>query len=276
MEIKGAVLAFVDVAPELTGDYNRWYDLDHLPTHISRPEVIAGRRYVADKALKALRRNVGMESLQDGKGAYFTTYLTSTTDFDSYRVSGRELDRGLNRAGRMWRQGYVPYAGNYRVTGTYAAEGILVAPEAVPHLGHRGVVVIIGDAKDVGAAKAWWEGTGLPAALAVDGVHGAVAFAGYAEEEAGPARLHAAGRGRSRRRGAQRRPRRRSRPARRRLDSAGNGPAPRRPPLRIRLRFLAWAVRLLRSTVVGEGRPLGAHAPAARALSQSLPEEAFA
>ena len=173
MEIKGAVLAFVDVAPELTGDYNRWYDLDHLPTHISRPEVIAGRR------------NVGMESLQDGKGAYFTTYLTSTTDFDSYRVSGRELDRGLNRAGRMWRQGYVPYAGNYRVTGTYAAEGILVAPEAVPHLGHRGVVVIIGDAKDVGAAKAWWEGTGLPAALAVDGVHGAVAFAGYAEEEAG-------------------------------------------------------------------------------------------
>ena len=32
MEIKGAVLAFVDVAPELTGDYNRWYDLDHLPT----------------------------------------------------------------------------------------------------------------------------------------------------------------------------------------------------------------------------------------------------
>ena len=185
MEIKGAVLAFVDVAPELTGDYNRWYDLDHLPTHISRPEVIAGRRYVADKALKALRRNVGMESLQDGKGAYFTTYLTNTTDFDSYRVSGRELDRGLNRAGRMWRQGYVPYAGNYRVTGTYAAEGILVAPEAVPHLGHRGVVVIIGDAKDIGAAKAWWEGTGLPAALAVDGVHGAVAFAGYAEEEAG-------------------------------------------------------------------------------------------
>ena len=185
MEIKGAVLAFVDVAPELTGDYNRWYDLDHLPTHISRPEVIAGRRYVADKALKALRRNIGMEALQNGEGAYFTTYLTNTTAFDDYRVSGRELDRGLNRAGRMWRQGFVPYAGYYRVTGTFAAEDVPVVPEAIPHLGHRGIVVIMGDAKDTDAAKAWWEDTGLPGALAVDGIHGAIAFEADAAEEAG-------------------------------------------------------------------------------------------
>ena len=185
MEIKGAVLAFVDVAPELTEDYNRWYDLDHLPTHISRPEVIAGRRYVADKELKALRRNVGMEALRNGEGAYFTTYLTNTTAFDDYRVSGRELDRGLNRAGRMWRQGFVPYAGYYRVTGTYAAEDIPVVPEAIPHLGHRGIVVVIGDAKDVDAAKSWWEGAGLPGALAVESVHGAIAFEADAAEEAG-------------------------------------------------------------------------------------------
>ena len=186
MEIKGAVLAFVDIAPEFTEEYNRWYDLDHLPTHTSRPEVIAGRRYVATKELLALRRNVGMESMEDGKGAYFTTYLTNTTDFDSYRVSGKELDRSLNRSGRMWRKGFVPYSGSYAVTGAFAADGIAVAPEAIAHLAHRGVVAIIGDSKGTpGVAKGWWEKTGLPAALAIDGVHGAVAFESKAETEAG-------------------------------------------------------------------------------------------
>ena len=184
MEIKGAVLAFVDVAPELTEDYNRWYDLDHLPTHTSRPEVIAGRRYVATEELKALRRNVGLEALQDGKGAYFTTYMTNTINFDSYGVLGKELDRRLNKQGRMWRQGYVPYAGYYRLTGTFAAQGLPLAPAAIPYLAHRGIVIIIGDSESE-VAKPGGEEVGLPAALAIDGIHGAISFESAAETEPG-------------------------------------------------------------------------------------------
>jgi len=54
MEINGIQLVFLDMPAEYTEDYNRWYDLDHMPEHVSKADVIMGRRYVADRSLRDL------------------------------------------------------------------------------------------------------------------------------------------------------------------------------------------------------------------------------
>jgi hypothetical protein len=34
MEMQGVLLALLDMPAELTEEYNRWYDLDHMPEQV--------------------------------------------------------------------------------------------------------------------------------------------------------------------------------------------------------------------------------------------------
>ena len=54
MQLHGIMLALLDIPPELTEEYNRWYDLDHLPEHVSKADVAMARRYVAPRDLHGL------------------------------------------------------------------------------------------------------------------------------------------------------------------------------------------------------------------------------
>ena len=54
MQLHGIMLAMLDIPPELTEEYNRWYDLDHLPEHVSKADVAMARRYVAPRDLQGL------------------------------------------------------------------------------------------------------------------------------------------------------------------------------------------------------------------------------
>ncbi len=47
MELTGIWLSFLDVPAEYTAEFNRWYDLDHMPSHVARPDIVSGHRYVA-------------------------------------------------------------------------------------------------------------------------------------------------------------------------------------------------------------------------------------
>ena len=44
MEINGMMLAMLDIPAWCTEEYNRWYDLDHLPEHVSKGDVRAVKR----------------------------------------------------------------------------------------------------------------------------------------------------------------------------------------------------------------------------------------
>ncbi len=175
MEINGIQLAFLDIPPEYTQDYNRWYDLDHMPEHVSKPDVIMGRRYVATRAL----RNLPASHVSDvfgGHPPYLSIYwFGGPLDMasDEAREGWRIKDRGIVKQGRYWLRGHGTGGGLFRVAESTARPSVLVAEEAIPHLNHRGVIVAYGKAPSPerrDEAVSWWTHTHLVDLFAVPGV----------------------------------------------------------------------------------------------------------
>ena len=173
------LLAFLDIPAEYTQEYNRWYDLDHLPEHVAKADVVAGRRYVATVAL---RDAPGVVAPEWGHPPYATTYLFGgSLPFTSAEAAAgwREKDRTIIKAGRFWREGRGVFTGRWHLEHARARSGCLVSEEAVPHLAHRGMVVALGRAPSPerrDEAVSWWDGTHLVDLLAVPGVLGALRF----------------------------------------------------------------------------------------------------
>jgi hypothetical protein len=179
MEVKGALLALLDIEPEFTEEYNRWYDLDHLAEHVSKPDVLTARRYVAPRDLQRL--GGGGSDLTGGHPPYLTLYYLGVEDFAGEEATGGWVtkDRGIIKAGRFWRSGTVPFVRRWRLGETFTRPPVLVGAEAVPYLAHRGVVVAVGRApsgEQRDDALRWWRETHLVDLLAVEGVHSALRF----------------------------------------------------------------------------------------------------
>jgi hypothetical protein len=178
MKVTGIMFAMLDIPPEFTAEYNRWYDLDHLPEHISKPDVLTARRYVAPRDLQEAPA-VEQSELTGGFAPYATIYLFGVEDFDGPEAleGWRTKDRGIVKDGRYWREGRGTYARRWRLAETFSAASVLVAPEAVPYIAHRGVIVAIGRAPSAerrSEAVDWWRTTYLVDLLALPGILGAL------------------------------------------------------------------------------------------------------
>jgi hypothetical protein len=179
MEVKGALLALLDIGPEYTEEYNRWYDLDHLPEHISKADVLGARRYVAPRDLQAL--GGGGHEVTGGHPPYLTVYYLGVDDFAGPEATGlwTTKDRTIVKAGRYWRPGGGTFVIRWALGETFTRPPILVSDEAIPYLAHRGVVVAVGRAPSVEQrddALRWWRETHLVDLLAVEGVQAALRF----------------------------------------------------------------------------------------------------
>ena len=64
---------------EETQEYNRWYDLDHVPEHVSKPDVLMNKRYVAPRDLQDL--GGGGSDLTGGHPPYLSMYYLGGPDF---------------------------------------------------------------------------------------------------------------------------------------------------------------------------------------------------
>jgi hypothetical protein len=175
MEINGIQLAFLDIPAEYTQEYNRWYDLDHMPEHVSKADVVMGRRYVATRAVRDLPCAQAAEVF-GGYQPYLTIYwfggpLDMTSD--EAREGWRTKDREIVKQGRFWTKGRVNGGGMFRIAAATARPDVHVAEPAIAHLNHRGVIVAYGRAASVERrddAVAWWRDTHLPDLFAVPGV----------------------------------------------------------------------------------------------------------
>ena len=47
MDVSGIIFASVDCDADAVEDWNRWYDLEHLPPNIALPGIMSGKRYAA-------------------------------------------------------------------------------------------------------------------------------------------------------------------------------------------------------------------------------------
>ena len=75
MDVSGIIFACVDCDADAVEDWNRWYDLEHLPPNIALPGIMSGRRYVAPPALHEVREPARrLEGFADGRGVHVTVY----------------------------------------------------------------------------------------------------------------------------------------------------------------------------------------------------------
>lgn len=175
MEINAIMLAMLEIPAELTEEYNRWYDLDHIAEHTSKADVLAGRRYVGTRELS---RSPGLVSSEwaGGYSPYLTTYLFGgPLDFmsDDALKLWTDMDRIIVKQGRFWRAGRSTHGSRWRVADAVARPSTLVSKPAIPYLAHRGVIVALGKAPSVERTQEaidWWDRTHSVDLFAVPGV----------------------------------------------------------------------------------------------------------
>jgi len=179
VEANGLMIALLDIPAEVTEEYNRWYDLDHMPEHVSKGDVLMGRRYVAPTTLRSVA-GVQWSEWTAGYPPYLSTYwFGGPLDFmsDEALALWRVKDRGIIKGGRFWQIGSSKHGSRWRIDGAFTRPGVLVDQAAVPYLAHRGVIVAIGEALSadrVNEALEWWDDVHLVDLFAVPGVLAAV------------------------------------------------------------------------------------------------------
>ncbi|MFN8025661.1 MAG: hypothetical protein U0W40_04670 [Acidimicrobiia bacterium] len=57
MQPTGIIFAALDCDVDSIEEWNRWYDLEHVPPNVSMPGVMLGHRYVAPPGAHDARRN---------------------------------------------------------------------------------------------------------------------------------------------------------------------------------------------------------------------------
>lgn len=148
MQATGLTIVLIDCEPEVAEEFNRWYDLDHLPENAALPGHLGARRYVATPSDKELRRSVGLEELARGRGSFCTTYWLCADDLPEARSQMASLARRLAKEGRMFPRAQARYVESYRLARSYVRPGLPLSPEAAFHVGHRGIFVVIEEMLD--------------------------------------------------------------------------------------------------------------------------------
>ena len=167
MDVSGIIFASVDCDADAIEDWNRWYDLEHLPPNVALPGIMSGRRYVAPPALHVAREpDDRLDGFAAGRGVHVTVY-TLSGDPAQVLADMTSTRDDLEAAGRMFApEKKIVRAGDAMTWSWGVADPALKAdPMDVPHIQHTAIRAVMrrgGDdaARDV-AAKA----------VTVDGVH---------------------------------------------------------------------------------------------------------
>jgi hypothetical protein len=195
VEINAILLTFLDVPAELTREFNRWYDLDHMPEHVAKADVLMGRRYVHSRGLRSSPGLLSSEEFGDQAPYAIVYFHGGPIDFASpeARELWRATDRVIVKAGRYWQVGGGRRGGRFRLGESFTRADVHVSAVAVPYIEHRGVIFAYGrpsapETRD--AAVAWWRDTHLPDLFAVPGVIAAMRFEPVAGDPDEASMLH--------------------------------------------------------------------------------------
>jgi hypothetical protein len=168
VDVSGIIFASVDCDADAIEDWNRWYDLEHLPPNIALPGIMSGKRYVAPPALHDVREPAErLEGFADGRGVHVTIY---TLHGDPAQVladmtSTRDV---LEDAGRMFApEKKTVRAGDAMTLSWVVADPVLKADARdVPHVQHTAIRVVMRRGGDAAARDDI-----ATRAVTVDGVH---------------------------------------------------------------------------------------------------------
>ncbi len=172
MEPTGIIFAALDCDVDSIEEWNRWYDLEHVPPNVSMPGVMLGRRYVATPDLHAVRVVAPDSGFANRRGTFLTIYTLCGDPahaFDDMTVLRDKLYDGARMTfpadKKAVREGDVMV-----LRWAQADPGRTCLPIDVPFVGHTAILVVQrrGDA----AVSDWYRDAWAPAVVALEGVHG--------------------------------------------------------------------------------------------------------
>ncbi len=177
----GVNLILIDCEPGYAAWWNRWYDMDHLAEFLGLPGVVAARRYVATDDLRATRSGAESAGLGRDQAAYCTIVFVGPDPggVAEGRAGMAATHNGLFAVpGRMpdWDRIDPRYVEGFDLDAVAAAGSVPIKPDALLHLGHRGVLVELFDTEDQEAAGRWLDAVHIPRLLGVPGVLAAARF----------------------------------------------------------------------------------------------------
>ena len=81
MKATGVIVTCIDIPPEREGEFNAWYDLDHMPEITTLPGVLSAQRYYAGDDVMPFRASKeGAPPI--GQARFLSVYLLGTEDFN--------------------------------------------------------------------------------------------------------------------------------------------------------------------------------------------------
>ena len=176
MEATGIIFAGLDCDADSIEDWNRWYDLEHVPPNVSMPGVMLGNRYVATPALHEARTVDASSGFANDRGSFLTIYTLCgdpADAFDDMTVLRDELYSGdrmrFPADKKAVREGDVLDLQAAAPSSDRTLVGI-----DVPFVGHTGLVVV--QRRSDEHVEAWYRDEWAPAVAALDGVHGVASF----------------------------------------------------------------------------------------------------
>ena len=176
MEASGIIFAALDCDLDAIAEWNRWYDLEHIPPNVCLAGVMHGNRYVSPPVLHDMRRGEADTHWTTGRASFLTIYTLTGSPEDAFAEMSTVRDR-LVAADRMFPDDKkIVREGDVLSLDWVVADPALKADDRdVPFISHTGIIVIQRRGDDDEAA--WYRDTFAPAAVAVDGVHAVCSYA---------------------------------------------------------------------------------------------------
>jgi hypothetical protein len=173
VQATGVMMVFVDVPREKAAEFNRWYDLDHLPEMCGTGDVLAARRYFAGDAIQKYRFDKLENAPPIAPARYCAMYLLGSADLEG--VKGRMAkfgERMVAEKRALPAYAKTTYFAIHRLVRAHAAPGSKVSQEATPYIGHQGLQLAMGYALEPQHASevaGWWDSTQYPQMLSTPG-----------------------------------------------------------------------------------------------------------
>jgi hypothetical protein len=173
MQVTGVLMVFVDVPREREAEFNRWYDLDHLPEMCATGDVVAARRYYAEDAILKYRWDKDALTPPISPARFCAMYLLGSDDLPGVkqRMAGFG-QRMLAQKRQLPSYAKTTYFTLHRLVDSAAAPHIKVSPQARPHIAHRSLQFAMGyvtEPSSIAAVAEWWRSAQYPHILAQPG-----------------------------------------------------------------------------------------------------------
>jgi hypothetical protein len=182
VQLGSMLYTLVEPDPGTFRAYNRWYERDHFYAGVMNlPWNLAGRRWVATKALKHLRYPQPSPIVpQPMDGSFLTTYYIEAGHHGEWDVASVDaVLQLLGPAGRLWpwRRHVITKLFDFEYAVHRDADPV-PAPLTLDHH-YRGLVTVVGrfhDGVDASAGRAWLRDEFLPSRVRGSAVASVLTF----------------------------------------------------------------------------------------------------